>query len=170
MAVEPQTFICYGRPDKDVAQQLAAEFWRHRIECYNYMLKPVEDRLGSEIDHRGYIYSTRLFIAILSDESIPRFLVAEEIAIAYQIATSLTDQMYRVCISLVEGARALPFPEPNLVIRWHESPGPVVVVSDLLERMGPEFLERNQQAWEINKKLYTEKWEELNQLYKSPTD
>jgi len=159
MAVEPQVFICYGRPDKDVAQQLAGEFWRHRIECYNYMLKPVEDRLGSEIDHRGYIYSTRLFIAILSDESIPRFLVAEEIAIAHQIATTLTDQMYRVYLSLLDKTRELPFPKPNLVVRWHESPGPAIIVSDLLERMGLQFRERNQQAWEINKNLYTGKWE-----------
>jgi hypothetical protein len=166
MAVEPQVFICYGRPDQDVAHQIAKAFWSHRIECYNYMLKPVEDRLGSEIDHRGYLYATRLFIAIVSEDSIPRFLVTEEIAVAHKIATELSDELCRVYISLLRETSALSLPSPDLIVRWHEADGPDSIVSDLLEKMGTPFLERNQKAWEINKSLYADQWEALNQRYK----
>jgi hypothetical protein len=49
MDAEPQVFI-YGRPDKRMGRQLG----RHRIDCLNYVIKPVEDRLGSKVDHQGY--------------------------------------------------------------------------------------------------------------------
>jgi len=165
MAIEPQVFLCYGRPDKDVAHEIAAEFWRNRIECYNYMSKPVEDRLENEIDHRGYIFATRLFIAILSEESVARFLVAEELAIANQVATMLAGRLFRAYVSLLPSARNNSAGQPDLVVLWSNSDGAPSVVSNLLHKMGPEFVERNQKAWEINKNLYAEKWRELNEKY-----
>ena len=165
MAVEPQVFICYGKPDKAVAHQLAAEFWRNRIECYNYMSKPVEDRIGSEeVDHRAYIYTAQLFIAIISDESIPRFLVTEELAIAHQIATALNNRLYRVYISLLDRKADIRFPKPDVLVHWHPDSA-VSIAAELLQRMGPEFLERNHKAWEINKNLYAGQWKELDELY-----
>ena len=165
MAVEPQVFICYGRPDKDIAHEIAAEFWRNRIECYNYLSKPVEDRVGEEIQHLGYIYSTRLFIAIISEESISRHLVIEEIVLANQIASIMSDYPFRVHVSLLNNPSHTPFPEQNLIVEWAQDSRPSSMVNDLLKQMGPEFLERNQKAWEINKGLYPEKWEELNERY-----
>jgi len=162
MAIEPQVFICYGRPDNTVADALASEFWRNRIECYNYMGKPMEDRLGNELPHLSYIYACRLFIAIISKESIERYLVAEEIAHAQQMA-SLSEQLFRVHI-LTDVIQS-PFPKPDFVINWRSSPDPPAIVSELLGRMGTEFVERNQKAWEINKSLYPDKWEDLDARY-----
>jgi len=161
--IEPQVFICYGRPDKDIAHDLAAEFWRNHIECYNYLSKPVEDRIGDEIHQRGYIFSTRLFIAILSGDSVTRFSVAEEIATANQVAT-LSNELFRTYISLL-ASRDIPFPKPDLVIDWNKESKIKEIVSVLLQKMPSTFLDRNQKAWEINKKLYTDQWAELNERY-----
>ncbi len=163
MAVEPQVFICYGRPDKGIADELAREFWRNRIECYNYLSKPIEDRLGDEIHQRGYIFAAELFIAILSADSVTRFSVAEEIAVAHQVATRLNDSFFRTYISL--SAQSIPFPEPDLVIDWNKESNITEVVSVLLQSMPPSFIERNQKAWETNRTLYPDKWTELNERY-----
>lgn len=164
MAIEPQVFICYGRPDKDVAYAIATEFWRRRIESYNYLGKPIEDRLFDNMvaHHLGYIYASRLFIAIISKESIPRFFVTEEIARAQQIA-SISEQFFRVYI--LKDINESSFPEPELVINWANSPDPVAIVSDLLDKMGNEFIERNQKGWEINKSLFPDQWKELDAMY-----
>jgi len=166
MAVEPQVFICYGRPDKNVAHALAAEFWRNRIECYNYMGKPVEDRLGTTLPHLSYVYCCRLFIAIISKESISRFHVAEEIVRSEQMA-SLSEGFFRVHI--LTDVEQSPFPVPDLFVNWARSAGPAAIVKDLLYKMGAEFVEKNQKAWEINKGLYVDKWKELNSKYTGET-
>ena len=42
MAIEPQVFTCYGRPDKDAAHALACEFWKILIEStFNELAPPV---------------------------------------------------------------------------------------------------------------------------------
>jgi hypothetical protein len=161
MAIEPQVFICYGRPDRAVAHLLAAEFWRNRIECYNYTAKPLEDRLGNELHQVSYIYSSRLFIAIISKESVQRFSVAEEIAHAQQMS-SLSEDFVRVHV--LTDAEPSSFPEPDLIVNW-ALPNLATIVKELLGRMGPSFVERNQKAWDVNKSLYTDKWKDLDASY-----
>jgi hypothetical protein len=67
MPIEPNVFICYGRPDKTLAHAIAKGLWHERIESYNYLAKPIEDRIGREQDYLAYVYSARIFIAIASD-------------------------------------------------------------------------------------------------------
>src|SRR3989337_1314021 len=55
MAISPQVFLCYGRPDREVAEAIVGSLWQHEIECYDYLAKPVEDRLGNESHHFRYI-------------------------------------------------------------------------------------------------------------------
>jgi len=167
MAIEPQVFICYGRPDMDAAYALAHEFWKNQIECYNYLAKPVEDRFGTELDHRGFLIAGRLFVALLSPESIARFLVAEEISLAAQHA-KLSDRRFCRCRAYVltstdsmEGR----FPDPDLLFtaeRLADVPG---LVRALTDHMGPEFAGRARQAWAVNKGLYPDAWTALDAMY-----
>lgn len=162
MAIEPQVFICYGRPDKGIAHAITVEFWRNHIECYNYLGKPTEDRFGKELPNLAYIHVSELFIAVISRESIRRFSVAEEIVHAQQWAV-ISESLFRVHI--LKDVEQPPFPKPDLAINWGGSTDPAAIVSQLLGRMGSKFVERNQKAWEINKKLYYDKWKELNAEY-----
>jgi hypothetical protein len=59
MPVEPHVFLSCGRPDKGLALQISSELWCHRIECYNYLAKPVMDGLGSDGDHLKHIFAGR---------------------------------------------------------------------------------------------------------------
>ncbi len=167
MAIEPQVFICYGRPDKDAAYALAHEFWKNQIECYNYLAKPVEDRFGTELDHRSFLLACRLFVALLSPESITRFLVAEEIALATQHA-KLSDRRFCQCRAYVLASTDPMedrFPDPDLLFtaeRLADVPG---LVRGLTDHMGPEFTSRAQRAWTVNKGLYPDAWAALDATY-----
>jgi hypothetical protein len=77
----------------------------------------------------------------------------------------MPERLYRVYISLGVGTRSPSYPEPDSFLDWNQSGGPAAIVSGLLDQMGPEFLERNQKAWDINKSLYTDQWEELDKQY-----
>lgn len=167
MAIEPQVFICYGRPDKDTAYALAHEFWNNQIECYNYMAKPVEDRLGTEEDHRGFLLACRLFVALLSPGSVRHYLVVEEVALAARYA-ELSGARFCQCRAYVlttTDSTQRGFPDPDLLFtanRLADVPG---LVRELTEYMGPEFADRARQAWALNKGLYPDAWAALDATY-----
>jgi len=166
MAIEPHVFICYGRPDKDAAHALAREFWNNQIECYNYLAKPVEDRLGSQLDHRGFLASCRLFVALLSPESSVRFLVAEELVLAAEYA-ELSREFCRCRAYILTTTDTLEgrFPRPDLLFtadRLGDIPG---LVSELTGHLGPEFADRARRAWNANKGLYPDAWAALDAMY-----
>ena len=167
MAIEPQVFICHGRPDKDAAYALAHEFWKNQIECYNYMAKPVEDRLATELDHRSFLGACRLFVALLSPESITRFLVVEEILLAARHA-KLSDRLFCRCRAYVltstdpmEGR----LPDPDLLFTAERLADVPELVRMLTDHMGPEFASRARQAWAVNKRLYPDAWATLDAMY-----
>ena len=167
MAIEPQVFICYGRPDHDTAYALAHEFWKNQIECYNYLAKPVEDRLGAELDHRGFLSACRLFVALLSPESIMRYLVAEEVMLAARI-TELSGGRFCQCRAYVlttTDSMQEHFPVPDLLFAANRLGDVEGIVRELIENMGPEFANRARQAWTVNKDLYPAAWAALETMY-----
>lgn len=91
MAISPQVFLCYGRPDREVAEAIVGSLWEHEIECYDYLAKPVEDRLGNESHHFRYIFEAKLFVALISPETSARDLVIEELQVAAGIKAISAD-------------------------------------------------------------------------------
>jgi hypothetical protein len=168
MAIEPQVFICYGRPDKDVAQAFACEFWNLEIECYNYLAKPVEDRLGAELDHLGYLAACRLFVALLSPESSTRYLVVEELALAAEHAR-LPERLCRCRAYILTTTSPLAgsFPDPDLLFTADELGDIPRLVRKLTSYLGTEFTDRARRAWNANKELYPDAWAALDALYAS---
>jgi hypothetical protein len=167
MSIEPHVFVCYGRPDKDAAYALAHEFWKNQIECYNYLAKPVEDRLGTELDHRGFLKACRLFVALLSPESITRYLVAEEIIVAARWAR-LSRGRFCQCRAYVETTTDLiegGFPDPDLLFTAQRLADIAGLVREMTDHMGPEFAGRARKAWAVNKGLYPEAWAALDAMY-----
>ena len=156
MAIEPQVFICYGRPDKDTAYSLADEFWKSQFECYNYLAKPSNTALAWSLTIATSSPRAALFVALLSPESITRYLVAEEIALAARYA-DLSGREFCRCRAYVltttdsmEGR----FTTPDLLFtadRLADIPG---LVRELTDHMGPEFADRARRAWAVNKGLY----------------
>lgn len=166
MAIEPWVFLCYGGCDREAAYALAHEFWKNQVECYNYRAKPVEDRLGTELDHRNFLMGCRLFVALLTPESTRRDLVVEELALAAQVARAsgglfCQTRVYIGTPALREGT----FPAPDRHFgadRLTDVPG---LVRELLDRMGPGFAGRAREAWAVNRGLYPDAWEALNTEY-----
>ena len=167
MAIEPHVFICYGRPDKDVGHALAYEFWKNQIESYNYLAKPVEDRLGTELDHRAFLTASRLFVALLSPEIITRDLVVEEIELAARCA-DLSGGLLCKCrayIFTTSHSVQYRFPNPDLLFTVDRLADPPGIVHTLMDHMGPEFADRARRAWTVNKNLYPDAWATLDALY-----
>jgi len=172
LAIEPQVFLCYGRPDKDVAYALAYEFWKNQIECYNYLAKPVEDRLDKELDHRPYVVASRLFIAVLSPEANKRYLVLEEALVASRTAVD-SDGLFCSCRAYILATNDAPvdrsaFPQPDLLFPSDRLTDLQGIVSEMISHMGPAFVEHSQKAWKINKELYPEAWANLDLMYSEP--
>ena len=165
MPVEPHVFLSYGRPDKDLALQLSSELWRHRIECYNYLAKPVMDRLGSDGEHLKHVFATRFLIAILSAETHWRELVMEEILTAYRLTKDELREIPLVYVTTPRILEAGPYPRArnHQVIDPTSAGGPAAIAQELMRRMGGELVGRCQQAWEINKSLYPEHWSSLDE-------
>jgi hypothetical protein len=170
MAIEPQVFLCYGRPDRDIAHAVAYEFWKKQIECYNYLAKPVEDRLGKESPHLSYVIACGLFVALLSPETIMRKLVVEEILLASRIAgvSAQRNCWCRVYIITTDDQLDIPFPEPDLLFVYDRLMDIPRIASEMTTHMGPAFVEHAQKAWTINKELYPKAWAALAAKYSKP--
>jgi hypothetical protein len=169
MAIEPHVFVCYGRPDKDAAYALGHEFWKNRVECYNYLAKPVEDRLGAaELDHRSFLRASRLFVALLSSESSRRDLVAEELQLA-ALQAELSGGLFCRCrayvLTTTSDSMLDRFPEPDLLFTSHRLGDVAGLVREMIEHMGPEFADRAGRAWQVNRDLYPEAWAKLDAMY-----
>lgn len=169
MPVEPHVFLSYGRPDKGLALRLSSELWRHRIECYNYLAKPVMDRLGSDGDHLKHIFASRFLVAIVSAETHWRELVMEEILTAYRLTQDKLRDIPLVYIASPNLLAAGPYPRSNMqhAIDPSSGGGPVAMTEELMRLMGGELVERCQKAWEINKTLYPEHWQNLDETLRA---
>jgi hypothetical protein len=169
MPVEPHVFLSYGRPDKDLALQLSSELWRHRIECYNYLAKPIMDRLGSDGEHLKHVFATRFLVAIVSAETHWRELVMQEILTAYRLTEDQLREIPLVYVTTPRILEAGPYPRSNKhhVIDPTSSGGPAAIAQELIRLMGGELVGRCQQAWEINKSLYPEHWRSLDETLRA---
>ena len=167
MPIEPKVFLCYGRPDRPLALSIARELWKDRVEAYNYLAKPVEDRIGGELPYLAYIPSARLFVAILSTKSIWRQPVVEEILYAQKMAKISEGRIRRVFIATPAAARKLPFSESDFLIDQTKMAGPADIAHRLIEAFGTEEAKKCRKSWEINKNLYRDAWEALNREYGS---
>ena len=169
MAVEPHVFLSYGRPDKGLALQISSELWRHRIECYNYLAKPVMDRLGSDGDHLKHIFAARFLVAIVSAETHWRELVMEEILTAYRLTQDKLRDIPLVYIAAPKLLAAGPYPRSNehhVIDPWSGG-GPATIAEELVQLMGSELVTRCQKAWDINKALYPEHWQILDETLRA---
>ena len=83
---------------------------------------------------------------------------------AHKIAAILPNPLYRVYVTLFE-TKPGAFPLPDLIVHWPAAEGAASLVTRLLQHMGPEFLRRNQKAWEAIQSLYPDEWQILNQRY-----
>ena len=169
MPVEPHVFLSYGRPDKGFALQISSELWRNRIECYNYLAKPVMDRLGSDGDHLKHVFATRFLVAIVSAETHWRELVMEEILTAYRLTQDKLREIPLVYIAAPKLLAAGPYPRSNEhhVIDPLSSGGPAAIAEELIRLMGSELVERCRKAWEINRTLYPEHWKNLDETLRA---
>lgn len=170
MAVEPQVFLCYGRPDRDIAHAITYEFWKNQIECYNYLAKPIEDRLGKESPHLSYVIGCGLFVALLSPETVMRGLVVEEILVASRIAGVAAQRNCRCRAYILTTDEELkgPFPSPDLLFPYDRLTDIPRLVSELMTHMGSAFVEHAQKAWTVNKGLYSKAWAALAAKYSKP--
>jgi len=165
MPVEPQVFLCYGRPDMELAHAIACELWRNRIECYNYLAKPVEDRLGTELPHEAYVLTARMFAAIIAPDTVWRELVVAEILLAHRMALLSEGRCKRVYISTPGTIAGLPVPPPDHLIDRTQVSGSQMIAAELMGLMDPELVQRCQEAWEINRSLYPDAWQALAAKY-----
>jgi hypothetical protein len=170
MAIEPQVFLCYGRPDRDIAHAVAYEFSKKQIECYNYLAKPVEDRLGKESPHLSYVIACGLFVAVLSPETIMRKLVVEEILLASRIAGVAAQRNCRCRAYILATDEELkgPLPSPDLLFSYDRLTDIPRLVSEMMTHMGSVFVEHAQKAWTINKGLYPKAWAAAAAKYSKP--
>ena len=165
MSVAPQVFVCYGRADQVVAHAIGQELWRHEIESYNYLAKPAEDRAVGELGHLSYIAPATLFVAVVSDDSLRRALVLEEILMADQFA-SLSPARRRVYVKTSHSDTGFRLPPADLEIDWHQAGNPATAVASMLNLVEEATLAKMRRAWQINKSLYPQAWNQLNDRYR----
>ena len=122
------------------------------------------DRLGSDGDHLKHIFATRFLVAIVSAETHWRELVMEEILTAYRLTQDKLRDIPLVYIAAPKILAAGPYPRSNThhVIDPLSGGGPAAIAEELTRLMGSELVERCQKAWEINRTLYPEHWQNLD--------
>ncbi len=164
MPIEPHLFLSYGRPDKELALYIASELWSNKIECYNYLAKPIMEHYGTDSDHLKYLLGTRFFIAILSGDTLWRKLVVAEILDTYRFNQERLREIPMVYVTTEEILNAGPYPTSanDHIIDPTLTGGVPEIVKELIRLMGTKLVARCQEAWEVNKKLYVEAWRELD--------
>ncbi len=169
MPIEPQVFICYGRPDKDVAYAFAYEFWKNQVESYNYLAKPIENLINKGLEHRSFLGVCRLFIALLSPESILRYFVVEEITKAAWYAKFSGGRFCqcRAYVLTTTDPMESNFPPPDLLIKADRLVDVSGIVHELINGMGSKFVCHAQKSWTVNKGLYPDAWAALDAMYSS---
>jgi hypothetical protein len=165
MPIEPHLFLSYGRPDKELALRISSALWRNRIECYNYLAKPIMEKYGTDTDHSKYLFSTRFFIAILSRDTLWRQLVMDEILNTSWFNQQELLQIPMVYITTQDVLDSGPYPtaDHQHVIDPTRTGGVSEIVDELISLMGTELVARCQTAWETNRTLYSAAWQELDE-------
>ncbi len=99
---------------KATAHSIAKELWDEKIESYNYLAKPIEDRLGSELEFLAYVTVAKLFVAIVSEAGFFRWPVLQEILRA-QVMTTLDESYKRIYLLTSSMKDRLADAIPNFV-------------------------------------------------------
>ena len=164
MPIDPQVFLSYGRPDKELARRITAGLWNNRIDCYNYLAQPIMERLGGDSDHSKYLNVIRLFVALLSGDTLWRKAVIDEIFdIDWLVRERLRNvpRVYVTTRAILEGG---PYPEDDnsRVIDPTRTGGVTEIVQELMRLMGSELVAHSQKGWETNKALYFEQWQKVD--------
>jgi len=182
MPVEPRVFLCYGRPDREAAAALSKCFWEHQMECYDYLAKPIEDRLETELPHTSYIFAVKVFVALISFESAERQLVIEELQMAAGMKR-LNPELIRIYVCPPEfmlpekrpfmlnpgvftSSVQVPIDDhPELYIDRTRVGTAEELCAEIIRAIPQETLNKINEAWEINKQLYPDQFDEKQKEY-----
>ena len=163
MPIEPQVFLSYGRPDKDLAFQLTCGLWDRRIDCYNYQAKPVMERIGGDPDHTKYLYGIRFFVAVMTADTLWRETVVMEHVNLEQLNRAIGRDIPKVYVTTERVLNSGPYPGGELaLIDPTRAGGTAPIVEAILSLMGEALIERAQARWDVNKQLYPDAWREVD--------
>lgn len=150
MPVTPPIFLCYGRPDSTYATALGAELFRLGVESFNYQIRPVEDRLGSEVSYESYLFACGVFVAIITPEAVWREKVQEEIAKAINLRRSGVDRpIVYVTTPLILDEYPIPHVADCLVDMARVG-GPDHAASAIVSFLGRNYIGQCQEKLSIN--------------------
>lgn len=170
MSISPPVFLAYGRPDRSHAHQLASRLWANQIECYNYMIKPYEDRAVSEVPHHTYIYTCKYFIGLVSKSVAEREPVTREFDLADWRASVDHHSSYKRAFVMISASEEERFTiavrrNPDVTVVWGASDTPDDVYRRLIAPIDLAELADWQEKWKTNRGLYPQAWRELDERY-----
>jgi hypothetical protein len=166
MPVNPTMFLCYGRPDSVYAAAITSELWRVGVECYDYQVKSVEDRVArSAGPHVAYLATAQVFVALVTNTSVWRSAVNDEMTMILQVSRGgLKPQV--IYLSTPQLLEAFPVPRiADLCIDIAHAGPPRAVVARIVGHLKPTDYARFQQMSQLNRSLFPTEWERLAAIH-----